>query len=103
MAERLGTKHPGSRLPAFWGPNFDWIPDQDHGTNGLMALQTMLLQWDGDRVLLFPAWPKRWDVEFRLHAPRNTTVEGVLKEGKVQSLTVTPPEREKDVEVLEVQ
>lgn len=21
----------GSRFPAFWGPNFDWIPDQDNG------------------------------------------------------------------------
>jgi len=97
VAQRFATKHPGSRFPAFWGPNMDWIPDQDHGGNGLMALQTMLLQADGGRILLFPAWPKEWDVEFRLHAPQNTLVEGVYRSGALESLKVTPPERAKDV------
>ena len=26
----FSTWHGGSRFPAFWGPNFDWILDQDH-------------------------------------------------------------------------
>lgn len=34
----------GSRFPAFWGPNSDWIPDQDHGSVAAIALQRMLLQ-----------------------------------------------------------
>src|SRR4030042_2251793 len=24
-------KERGLALPAFWGPNYDWVPDQDHG------------------------------------------------------------------------
>lgn len=97
LVGRFTTKNPESRFPAFWGPNFDWIPDQDHGSNGLMALQTMLLQSDGRKILLFPAWPKDWDVEFKLHAPFGTTVEGVYRAGKIRRLTVTPIERAKDV------
>jgi hypothetical protein len=26
------------RFPAFWGPNYDWTPDQDHGTVAMNAL-----------------------------------------------------------------
>ncbi len=100
---RFATKHAGSRFPAFWGPNFDWIPDQDHGGNGLMALQTMLLQSEGRKIFLFPAWPKVWDVEFKLHAPFNTTVEGVYRAGKLERLKVTPKTRARDVVKLEPQ
>ena len=37
---------------------------------------------------------------FKLHAERNTTIEGELKGGKLVSLLVTPTERRKDVVVL---
>ncbi|MDJ0745523.1 MAG: DUF5703 domain-containing protein [Xenococcaceae cyanobacterium MO_167.B27] len=97
LALRFATKHQGIRFPAFWGPNYDWIPDQTHGGVGMIALQKMLLQADGKRILLFPAWPKDWDVEFRLHAPMNTTVEGVYEEGELKQLKVTPQSRRKDV------
>jgi hypothetical protein len=103
VSRRFATHHRGSRFPAFWGPNADWIPDQDHGSVGLMALQAMLLQWDGRRVLLFPAWPKEWDVAFRLHAPLATTVEGVYRAGKLERLEVAPRERAKDVVTMEPQ
>ncbi|GIV16271.1 MAG: hypothetical protein KatS3mg022_1706 [Armatimonadota bacterium] len=101
VAQRFATKHPGSRFPAFWGPNYDWIPDQDHGCVGMIALQAMLMQTDGERILLFPAWHREWDVSFRLHAPGKTVVEGVFRSGKLQSLEVTPARRAKDVTVLE--
>ena len=100
VSERFSNKHKGSRFPAFWGPNFDWVPDQDHGCNGLMALQTMLLQTEGKRMLLFPAWPKEWDVDFKLTAPFRTTVEGTYRAGKLERLAVTPPERRQDVEII---
>jgi hypothetical protein len=29
LVERSKRFHEGSRFPAFWGPNFDWVPDQD--------------------------------------------------------------------------
>lgn len=101
VAQRFATKHAGSRFPAFWGPNYDWIPDQDHGCAGMIALQAMLMQTDGNRILLFPAWHREWDVSFRLHAPGKTMVEGVWRGGKVHSLKVTPGWREKDVVVVD--
>lgn len=103
LTARFASKHEGSRFPAFWGPNFDWVPDQDHGGSGMMALQTMLLQPDGKKLYLFPAWPKEWDVGFKLHAPLNTTVEGRLVSGQLVELKVTPEERRADLSVLDLQ
>jgi hypothetical protein len=97
VVQRARSKHEASRFPTFWGPNFDWIPDQDHGSVLLIAVQSMLLQADGSKIYLLPAWPKDWDCEFKLHAPYNTTVEGVFKAGKLEKLTVTPESRAKDV------
>jgi hypothetical protein len=98
VVHHFSTAHTGSRFPAFWGPNADWIPDQDHGSVASVALQRMLLQWDGERILLLPAWPRDWDVDFRLHAPANTVVEGVVRQGRIARLTVTPRARMHDVE-----
>ncbi|MCF7854701.1 MAG: DUF5703 domain-containing protein [Candidatus Pacebacteria bacterium] len=103
VTKRARTSDPDSRFPAFWGPNFDWVPDQDHGGVLMKALQAMLLQADHGKVLLFPAWPKDWDVAFKLHAPRRTVVEGVYRNGVLESLTVTPNERERDVVMMEPQ
>jgi len=103
ITERFSQINPGSRFPAFWGPNFDWIPDQDHGCSGMIALQRMLLQCDGKEILLFPAWPSNWDVEFKLHAPFNTQIEGSLRNGGPVDVTVSPSYREKDVQILEPQ
>lgn len=93
-------KNSGRRFPAFWGPGFDWAPDHNWGGSGMIGLQEMLLQADGKKIYLFPAWPKDWNVHFKLHAPYQTTVEGVLKDGKVTSLKVLPAERAKDVVVF---
>jgi len=84
------------RFPAMWS-GFDWIPDQNHGDNILTTLQFMLLQSEGERLFLFAAWPRNWDVSFKLYAPYNTTVEGVFKAGKLQQLKVVPESRGKDV------
>jgi hypothetical protein len=88
------------RFPAFWGPGFDWVPDHNWGGSGMIGLQEMLLQTDGQRILLFPAWTKQKDVHFKLHAPNNTTVEAELKDGKLVKLIVLPEERKKDVELM---
>jgi hypothetical protein len=89
----------GERFPAFWGPNYDWTPDQDHGGVLMKTLQAMLLQTDGQKIFFLPAWPKQWDVDFKLHAPQQTVVEGVYRDGKVQSLRVTPESRRADVQM----
>ncbi|MBV7331838.1 hypothetical protein KFU94_27140 [Chloroflexi bacterium TSY] len=96
--ERAMPNH--SRFPAFWGPNYDWFPDQCHSGVFATTLQTMLLQCDGQQIYLFPAWPADWDVEFKLHAPYNTVVEGRYVNGKLQHLVITPPERAEDVTIV---
>jgi hypothetical protein len=96
----LKLKNSERRFPAFWGPGFDWVPDHNWGGSGMIGLQEMLLQTDGRRILLLPAWPSTIDVHFRLHAPYGTTVEAELKNGKIVSLKVTPQERARDVEVF---
>jgi hypothetical protein len=86
------------RYPAFWDAMvFDQRPDMDHGGAAMIQLQEMLMQTIGDRIVLFPAWPPDWDVDFKLRAPKNTVVEGVLKDGKVVSLQVSPESRRKDL------
>jgi len=95
--QNFTSKHAGSRFPAFWGPNFDWVPDQDHGSVAMIALQRMLMQCDGKRILLLPAWPPEWDVDFQLRGPHQTTVRAVLKDGKLARLDVTPERRRQDV------
>ncbi|MCC6125553.1 MAG: hypothetical protein IT426_11365 [Pirellulales bacterium] len=100
MKVKCANSHPAYRWPATWGPNFDWLPDQDHGSSLLVMAQFMLLQCDGDKIMLLPAWPKDWDVSFKLHAPKNTTVECVYRRGKIEKLEVVPPEREKDVRAM---
>jgi hypothetical protein len=86
------------RYPGFWDTfGFCQRPDFDHGGCAMIGLQDMLLQTVNEKILLFPAWPKEWDVSFKLHASRNTTVEGELRDGKVTSLVVTPKSRTADV------
>ena len=108
LAARARDINKGAMFPAFWGPNYDWVPDQDHGSNLVSTLQLMLLQYDtatppdlsgktGGKIFLLPAWPKHWSVSFKLHAPQNTIVEGTVDDGKLTSLKVTPKSREADV------
>jgi len=52
------------------------------------------------RILLFPAWPCEWNVHFKLHAPKNTTVEAELRDGKLKILSVVPENRKQDVLVM---
>lgn len=88
------------RFPAFWGPGYDWTPDHNWGGSGMIGLQEMLLQTNGEQILLFPAWPKEWNVHFKLHAPKQTIVEATLKDGKVTDLKVTPESRKKDIVIM---
>ncbi len=97
LVERARRWDKNRRFPAFWGPNYDWTPDQDHGGVLMKTLQAMLLQSDGRAIRLGPAWPNDWDAEFRLHAPYRTVVEGRIRGGRVEALEVSPPAREKDI------
>ena len=101
LAERF-VRHGNYRFPVFYTQG-DWTPDLDNGGNAQQALQAMLMQADARRIVLFPAWPKEWDVEFKLHAPLKTTIEGVYRGGELQTLKVTPAERRKDLTQLSPQ
>lgn len=78
-------------------------------SNGIVAvtLQKMLLQTDGRRILLFPAWPRSLDVDAKLHVPaaaaagaEPATVRVVLSAGELRTVDVSPESRRADVVVL---
>jgi len=93
----LTRKDPSLKFPAFWASANDYKPDEDNGGNGENGLQQMLMQTEGKKIRLLPAWPSDWDAEFKLHAPYNTTVEGRVVKGKLTGLVVTPGSRKADV------
>jgi hypothetical protein len=100
LLRKVHNSNRNFRFPAMWGPNYDWLPDQDHGANIMLTLQDMLLQASGEKIYVLPAWPNDWDVNFKLHAPKNTTVECIYREGKLTELKVTPAARRKDVQFM---
>ncbi|MBX3252679.1 MAG: hypothetical protein KF862_00955 [Chitinophagaceae bacterium] len=85
------------RFPGFWGPNYDYTPDQCHAGNYINTIQTMLLQAEGNKVFLLPAWPKEWNVKFKLHAPGNSQVEAEWKNGKMISVKKHPAGNDAEV------
>lgn len=87
------------RYPTFWGPGHDYVPDHNWGGSGMIGLQEMLMQTDNKKIYLLPAWPKDWNVDFKLHAPFQTVVEASVQNGKIISLKVTPESRRNDLVV----
>jgi hypothetical protein len=98
---RLKFADSPNRFPTFWGPGFDWTPDHNWGGAAMIGLQEMLMQVDGQKIYLLPAWPKDWNARFKLHAPYNTIVEATVKAGKIEQLKVIPESRRKDVIFME--
>lgn len=66
LIRQSGMTDARALFPAFWGPNFDETPDQDHGGMTSLCLMFMLLQTNQSNYTAFPAWPRKWDVHFRL-------------------------------------
>ena len=101
-AQRLSSAAPAATTVASGSP-----PSGGRTTTGrrirtmaaclMKAFQSMLLQTDGKQIFLLPAWPKDWDVEFKLHAPQQTVIEGIYRDGKLASLRVTPEARRRDL------
>ncbi len=102
LVKRAKNWHKESRFPAFWGPNYDWVPDQDHGGVLMRILQVMLMQTEGDTIYLMPAWPGEWNADFKLHAPRKTTVSGQIRNGELVDLEVVPASRRGDVVLWQI-
>lgn len=99
----------GQRFPAFKDSD-DWAPDHNWLGAGMIGLQEMLMsapeppppQADlAGKIYVLPAWPKDWNVDFKLHAPYQTIVEGVYRDGKIKKLKVTPKSRRRDLEIMD--
>jgi hypothetical protein len=99
---KLGNTNRNFRYPTFWGPNFDWVPDQCHGSNLLTTVQEMLLQSRPDgAITLLPAWPKSWDARFRLYGAAGTRITAEVRDGAIRSLEVDPPAHRARVTIAE--
>lgn len=90
LTHNVQLKNPGNRFPAMWGPIYDAVPDTDHGANLVHQLQEMVMQVKGKRIYLLPAFPKKWDVSFRLHPDSTTTITAEYKNGSLAFLDVFP-------------
>lgn len=97
LLKNISALEPEVRFPAFWKPGSDYVPDFDNGGAFAMGLQNMLLQNIGNQILVLPAFPASWSVDFKLHAHNNTTVRVKSKGSNVQKMEVYPETRRKDV------
>lgn len=82
LISKIQNSNPNYRFPAIWGPNYDWTPDQCHGANLMITLQDMIVQSYGSKVYLLPAFPKDWNVSFRLYVPDKNIITGVYNNKK---------------------
>ncbi len=82
LVRQTGMKDVRALFPAFWGPNFDETPDQDHGGMTCLCLIFMLLQASGGSYTAFPAWPENWNVRFRLPVNRDVCICGEQIDGQ---------------------
>ena len=84
----------GYRFPIFAPGEGDYEPSADHYAVMSNALTYMLVQSldDADETIaILPAWPCRWDVQFKVHGPKQTVITGELLHGAlVGELQVTP-------------
>jgi hypothetical protein len=100
---RFFVASPLCRFPLYGSEGPDSCPDFDHFGSGSTALQRMLVQEADDKILLLPAWPATWDVDFKLHVARQTTVSGKVVDGKLVNWSIEPASRAEDVVLFEPQ
>jgi len=99
LVHRFRNASTQCRFPMYGSQGPDSCPDFDHFGSGSTALQRMLVQQVGDKILLLPAWPADWDVDFKLHLAKNTVISGKVVDGKLTQWNVEPAQRRNDVVV----
>jgi len=82
LIARIGNTNPKYKFVSYYGPNFDWTPDQCHGGNIMTTIQEMVMQCYDSSIYLLPAFPKDWNVCFKLAVPGKTFVSGEYSDGK---------------------
>lgn len=88
VVEKLSDQKSQVRFPAFFGPGHDWLPDHNWGGSAMTGLQEMLLAaepFDSESSRLLPAWPREWEVAFKLHTAHQTVLEGHFRDGQAVS------------------
>ena len=55
------------------------------------------------KILLLPAWPADWDVDFKLHLSQRAILTGTVKAGRLTTWDIHPASRKKDVVVCQPQ
>jgi hypothetical protein len=103
LLRRFRTASTMCRFPLYGREFPDSCPDLDHLGSGSIALQRMLVQEADGKILLLPAWPAAWDVDFKLHLSRSTVIEGTVVDGKLTHWKIEPASRAPDVTVLRPQ
>ncbi len=103
LIHRFSHASPQCRFPLYGSQGPDSCPDFDHFGSGSTALQRMLVQEAGDKILLLPAWPADWDTDFKLHVAKNTVISGTVKDGKLLDWQIDPAARKTDVVVYKPQ
>ena len=91
------------RFPLYGSAGPDSCPDFDHFGAGSTALQRMLVQEADDKILLLPAWPADWDVDFKLHLTGGAVVCGNVTDGKLTRWNIEPDARKSNVVVYRPQ
>ena len=91
LEQNAALQNPGNRFPAMWGAVHDAVPDVDHGANIMNQLQLMLVQEREGEISILPAFPKEWNVKFKLFISQNRIVEyeyenGITKKYEIYTL-----------------
>jgi hypothetical protein len=103
LEHRFRVASTGCRFPLYGREGFDSCPDFDHFGSGAVALQRMLVQEAGGKILLLPAWPADWDVDFKLHLAGGAILTGKVQRGKLIAWDVQPSGRKRDVVICQPQ
>ena len=103
LVHRFRHASPQCRFPLYGSAGPDSCPDFDHFGAGSTALQRMLVQEAGPKILLLPAWPADWDADFKLHLAGRTAISGKVVAGKLAAWSIEPAARKKDVVVYQPQ
>ncbi|MDE6066800.1 MAG: hypothetical protein K2G27_08295 [Duncaniella sp.] len=93
------ARDPQVRFPSFWKPGSDYVPDLDNGGVLALTLQHMLIDNNGDSIVLLQAMPEHWNVDFKLHAHDRTSVRVKANGKNINSLDVWPESRRNDISV----
>jgi hypothetical protein len=103
LVRRFRVASPMCRFPMYGREGPDSCPDFDHFGSGATALERMLVQEAGEKILLLPAWPADWDVDFKLHLAGAAVLTGAVKDGKLLRWDITPPGRKRNVVLCQPQ